>query len=402
MTAQCAKTNTYPQGQCTWWASQRMQQLTGCYAPDMGNAKDWATNCSKYGWENSSTPSAPSVMCFQPGIQLSDTVYGHVAVVESIIDATTVMTSNLNYMGDQKNVQNVQFKTNTPGVSFITNGQGGTTSNPVILIDFMDKIVQGLANSQSAIEGVVTSAQRGMQNFMVGWAIEESGTNDPYRGARWNPLNTTQDEPGATNFNAAGVKSYASPADGVAATIDTLLGNSGYGALVHAIVTDDEGGLGLSDGGMNLNVAEGLFIWVSGSKGHTQANIAYVQNLMLLAGVRGPYIKGLSQPIAAPASSQQAIDKWGGIVLGQGDISGINSPSGGQSTLDQIAGALQGVGTFFGSVNSFFSNPMRIVKIIGGTIILLIGLALAITGLASTQPVKQATKTVAKVAALGG
>lgn len=43
---------------------------------------------------------------------------------------------------------------------------------------------------------------------------------------RFNPLNTTQDKPGATDFNSVGVKNYRSFVDGVNATAETL----NYGA----------------------------------------------------------------------------------------------------------------------------------------------------------------------------
>jgi hypothetical protein len=43
---------------------------------------------------------------------------------------------------------------------------------------------------------------------------------------RFNPLNTTHDMPGATDFNSVGVKNYASFNHGVAATAETL----NYGA----------------------------------------------------------------------------------------------------------------------------------------------------------------------------
>jgi hypothetical protein len=39
---------------------------------------------------------------------------------------------------------------------------------------------------------------------------------------KFNPLNTTQEMPGATNFNSVGVKNYTSFEQGVEATVDTL------------------------------------------------------------------------------------------------------------------------------------------------------------------------------------
>lgn len=54
--------------------------------------------------------------------------------------------------------------------------------------------------------------------FLDAWATAEGGT------ARWNPLNTTLDLPGATDYNSAGVKNYTRPTWGVCATALTLTG----------------------------------------------------------------------------------------------------------------------------------------------------------------------------------
>jgi len=55
---------------------------------------------------------------------------------------------------------------------------------------------------------------------LVSWMQAEGGS------ARWNPLNTTQEMPGATDYNWVGVKNYESFAQGVEATVKTL----NYGA----------------------------------------------------------------------------------------------------------------------------------------------------------------------------
>jgi hypothetical protein len=64
---------------------------------------------------------------------------------------------------------------------------------------------------------------------MVAWAQQE-GTS-----AAWNPLATTYDEPGATQFNSVGVRNYVSLAQGIDATVGTLrlgFNSHGYGAIV--------------------------------------------------------------------------------------------------------------------------------------------------------------------------
>lgn len=55
---------------------------------------------------------------------------------------------------------------------------------------------------------------------VVSWCQAEGGS------AAFNPLNTTLDRPGATNYNSVGVKNYTSLAQGVEATAATL----NYGA----------------------------------------------------------------------------------------------------------------------------------------------------------------------------
>lgn len=58
--------------------------------------------------------------------------------------------------------------------------------------------------------------------------------------ARYNPLATTQTWPNATNFNLVGVKNYATPQDGIAATIQTLSYDyPGYADIRAGLQTND-------------------------------------------------------------------------------------------------------------------------------------------------------------------
>jgi len=69
---------------------------------------------------------------------------------------------------------------------------------------------------------------------VVAWESAE-GT-----AAAYNPLATTHDFPGATDFNSVGVKNYPSRGDGIQATIDTLVLGSptyGYGAVLASLST---------------------------------------------------------------------------------------------------------------------------------------------------------------------
>jgi len=63
--------------------------------------------------------------------------------------------------------------------------------------------------------------------FLSAWQKAEGGSAD-------NPFNTTQDAPGATNFNSVGVKRYPSVAEGLDATAETLT-NGYYGGILTAL-----------------------------------------------------------------------------------------------------------------------------------------------------------------------
>ena len=70
-------------------------------------------------------------------------------------------------------------------------------------------------------------AKGGIQNrrLLAAWGRAEGGT------ALYNPLNTTQEWPGAGTYNKVGVKDYPSGAAGIAATAATLV-NGHYDGLV--------------------------------------------------------------------------------------------------------------------------------------------------------------------------
>lgn len=63
------------------------------------------------------------------------------------------------------------------------------------------------------------------RRLLDAWARAEGGT------ARWNPLNSTQPWPGATDYNSVHVRNYPSGAAGVAATAATLV-NGRYDGIV--------------------------------------------------------------------------------------------------------------------------------------------------------------------------
>jgi len=113
--------NPFSYGQCTWWASQRYQQLTGIFVPWTTNADAWQWTARAYdfGWTVSDKPSVGAIIDFQPGVQYASYV-GHVGVVEQIQANGDLVVSNMNVLGHPfGSVVDLTFQAG-PGVTFIT------------------------------------------------------------------------------------------------------------------------------------------------------------------------------------------------------------------------------------------------------------------------------------------
>jgi surface antigen len=113
--------NTFPAGQCTWWADQRFHQLNGTYVPwntGGANAWQWSTRASEFHWRVSSIPTAGAIVNLQPGVQGAGYL-GHVGVVERVLDSSHVIASNLNWGANPGSIANIEFSTGS-GVTFIT------------------------------------------------------------------------------------------------------------------------------------------------------------------------------------------------------------------------------------------------------------------------------------------
>lgn len=372
MTAQSAQSNNYPTNECTFWASERYHQLTGFFVPWLDNANGWSRQAEKYGWTNSPTPTIPSIMVLQAGVQFADPEFGHVGVVESINADGTFNTSNLNWgrtAQEKASVQNVIHSTGS-GVSFVSAIPGSQANNPasdtvqVTLAGYMNDVLIDLRNRTgvTTIPGIVGPSQP-IMNFMISWGHNEGGSQT--NACHFNVLNTMQDETGATQCPGTlpGIKVYPDNPTGLKATVDAL-NNGRYGALVHALTTNDEGNLGLTHGlPMAANIAADLSVWVSGSSALKED---YVLNILQNAGVSDAFIVGGTKS-RGQGVSQEQIDKWGSTVIGLGPSNQPPNP------LDQIGQAFSNVNTFFGNLVSFFTNPLRLVKIVLGSLLIVVG-----------------------------
>ena len=79
--------NTFPFGQCTWWAA-RNHRVTWS-----GNAADWLRNARAQGVATSETPSIGAIAVFRPGGLYSE--LGHVAIVVAV-ESDTYVVSEMN------------------------------------------------------------------------------------------------------------------------------------------------------------------------------------------------------------------------------------------------------------------------------------------------------------------
>lgn len=112
--------NTFPYGQCTWWADERYHQLTGIYVPWMtgSDAWQWTQRAYQYHWNVSSKPTVGAIMNLQPWVQGAYGL-GHVAVVEKILSNGDVIASSMNWGSNPTQVTDSEFSPGS-GVTFIT------------------------------------------------------------------------------------------------------------------------------------------------------------------------------------------------------------------------------------------------------------------------------------------
>lgn len=88
----------YPWGQCTWWAATRRADI-GKPMPGWGNAATWAGSAASAGYTVDGSPSAGSVIVFQPGVLGASADYGHVAMVEEVRGDGSILISESNALG---------------------------------------------------------------------------------------------------------------------------------------------------------------------------------------------------------------------------------------------------------------------------------------------------------------
>ena len=156
--------------------------------------------------------------------------------------------------------------------------------------------------------------------FVVSWQGCENTQ------ARFNPLATTEEMPGATDFNSVHVKNYQSYEDGLHATARTLA-NGRYPNVLTGLLTNDVG--------LAMNVDE-LDTWGTGL-GCVQS--AYNEFVPTVVAQGEPQQQVVVQQVVEPAQAQPQVQARASESLGyvlQGDV-GVNV----RAALNANGGALR-------------------------------------------------------------
>lgn len=85
--------NRYAPGYCTWYSYERRQALGEPIGSFWGNANTWDDNARAAGFSVNGTPKAGAILVDNAGY------YGHVAIVERVLDNGDVYLSEMNYAG---------------------------------------------------------------------------------------------------------------------------------------------------------------------------------------------------------------------------------------------------------------------------------------------------------------
>ncbi|MCJ1667140.1 amidase domain-containing protein [Staphylococcus sp. NRL 19/737] len=89
----------YPQGQCTWYVYERVQQFGQHVGSDWGDAHHWDNRAERDGYHVIGSPKAHTVAVFEVGQAGANSVYGHVAFVEKVNDDGSIVVSESNVKG---------------------------------------------------------------------------------------------------------------------------------------------------------------------------------------------------------------------------------------------------------------------------------------------------------------
>ncbi|MFW3610574.1 amidase domain-containing protein [Staphylococcus caprae] len=94
-----SKASPYPQGQCTWYVYNRMEQYDSSLDGNLGDAHNWNNRAESEGYSVTHSPKNHTAVVFEAGQLGADTQYGHVAFVEKVNDDGSIVISESNVKG---------------------------------------------------------------------------------------------------------------------------------------------------------------------------------------------------------------------------------------------------------------------------------------------------------------
>lgn len=252
-------------------------------------------------------------------------------------------------------------------------------------------------------------------DWVVGWSVHETTTG---QGATYNLLNTTQRAAGSTQFNGVGVQNFTSFAQGVQTNALVLHQNFvGYSSLLQALRNNDIASLSAPAPG----VQTGLKTWCGGcgyGVGFQGLGAVHRNDQFPGQASGGGGSVGSQIFIPPPAPQQQATSGNGGGTISPakgGTTTATNqnqSSSGGPdpfglgglaNVLVQFFAPFKAIGDFFGTLGPWVSNPIRIVKLVLGIVLIIVAILAALGGLLNSigkSPQGKAAVSAVKAAAV--
>lgn len=168
------------------------------------------------------------------GIQMKALYIGPVQTVpnyslytsEAIASATIPYENSITVTAQEEAVKTARLSKATDTKNTTTSGFSSVgTSDPAKFVSGTGDESTFAVNLLISLPAPVTDSN---VSAIVAWERAEGGISHN------NPLNTTQDMPGATNFNSVGVKTYVDITQGLQATVITLK-NGLYGPILDAL-----------------------------------------------------------------------------------------------------------------------------------------------------------------------
>lgn len=248
-----------------------------------------------------------------------------------------------------------------------------------------------------------------LTDWLGGWSAHEIDVNQPYPA--YNLFGCGEQWPGATNANSAGVKNYTSLGAGIQAMATNL--NSGlFNPLVQALRAGDQNALTTAGGG----VTQSLHNWRAGPNSTDFSGYESSIGGFILSGAShrgdtftGPDASGGSSGGGAQTASSDCLAQCAPFAGNDLEYTTCLAICAGTPIVQSTATTVGQAGGALDAINNAFkwlgdrANWLRIAKIVGGVLLIITGLVLAIIAVsekAASSPTGQKVISLASKAAL--